>query len=546
MLKSNFEEQLKSTVDNFAKAKGIEEEIRFVVEIPPKNINADLALNVAMIIAKKTKTNPKIIAQELIEIINRDFSNIIKLAEIAGAGFINLHFTDNYLQQELNKILDKKENYAKQTNIKQDKIMIEFVSANPTGPLHIGHGRGAAIGDSLSRILKHLGYNVVKEYYLNDVGNQMNVLGESTKIRYKQLKGEDIPFLDDGYKGEYIKDIAKDLINEGKNFEDIDFKKEPHKRILETIKKDLHQFRVDFDSWFSESKIAVDKDEKGKTEVDKACKYLLDKGNAFEQDGALWLKSTDYEDDKDRVLRRTDGRYTYLASDVAYHKNKYERNFSQIINLWGADHHGYVARIQAAIQMLGQKKDSLKIILYQLVSLVRNGEPVAMSTRSGDFITLKDVLDEVGTDACRFFFLLRASDSQLEFDLELAKKQTSENPVFYVQYVNARCQSILKDYKEDSSNANLSLLNTKEEKDLIKKLISLEDILLICAKTKSPHHLTTYLIETADIYHRFYERCKVLQENKELEKARIQLLKAVSTVITLGLDLLGVSAPYKM
>ena len=546
MLKSNFEEQLKSTVDNFAKAKGIEEEIRFVVEIPPKNINADLALNVAMIIAKKTKTNPKIIAQELIEIINRDFSNIIKLAEIAGAGFINLHFTDNYLQQELNKILDKKENYAKQTNIKQDKIMIEFVSANPTGPLHIGHGRGAAIGDSLSRILKHLGYNVVKEYYLNDVGNQMNVLGESTKIRYKQLKGEDIPFLDDGYKGEYIKDIAKDLINEGKNFEDIDFKKEAHKRILETIKKDLHQFRVDFDSWFSESKIAVDKDEKGKTEVDKACKYLLDKGNAFEQDGALWLKSTDYEDDKDRVLRRTDGRYTYLASDVAYHKNKYERNFSQIINLWGADHHGYVARIQAAIQMLGQKKDSLKIILYQLVSLVRNGEPVAMSTRSGDFITLKDVLDEVGTDACRFFFLLRASDSQLEFDLELAKKQTSENPVFYVQYVNARCQSILKDYKEDSSNANLSLLNTKEEKDLIKKLISLEDILLICAKTKSPHHLTTYLIETADIYHRFYERCKVLQENKELEKARIQLLKAVSTVITLGLDLLGVAAPYKM
>ena len=546
MLKSNFEEQLKSTVDNFAKAKGIEEEIRFVVEIPPKNINADLALNVAMIIAKKTKTNPRIIAQELIEIINRDFSNIIKLAEIAGAGFINLHFTDNYLQQELNKILDKKENYAKQTNIKQDKIMIEFVSANPTGPLHIGHGRGAAIGDSLSRILKHLGYNVVKEYYLNDVGNQMNVLGESTKIRYKQLKGEDIPFLDDGYKGEYIKDIAKDLINEGKNFEDIDFKKESHKRILETIKKDLHLFRVEFDSWFSESKIAVDTDENGKTEVDKVCKYLLDKGNAFEQDGALWLKSTDYEDDKDRVLRRTDGRYTYLASDVAYHKNKYERNFSQIINLWGADHHGYVARIQAAIQMLGQKKDSLKIILYQLVSLVRNGEPVAMSTRSGDFITLKDVLDEVGTDACRFFFLLRASDSQLEFDLELAKKQTSENPVFYVQYVNARCQSILKDYKEDSSNANLSLLNTKEEKDLIKKLISLEDILLICAKTKSPHHLTTYLIETADIYHRFYERCKVLQENKELEKARIQLLKAVSTVITLGLDLLGVSAPYKM
>ena len=400
MLKFNFEEQLKNTIDDFAKSKGIEEEIKFVVEIPPKNINADLALNAAMIIAKKMRTNPRIIAQELMEIIKKDFSNIIKLAEIAGAGFINLHFTDEYLQGELNKILDKKENYAKQENIKQDKIMVEFVSANPTGPLHIGHGRGAAIGDSISRILKHLGYNVVKEYYLNDVGNQMNVLGESVKTRYRQLKGEDIPFLDDGYKGEYIKDIAQDLINEGKNFEDIDFKKESHTRILETIKKDLQQFRVDFDSWFSESKIAVDKDENGETEVDKVCKYLLDKGNAFEQDGALWLKSTDYGDDKDRVLKRTDGRYTYLASDVAYHKNKYERNFAQVINLWGADHHGYVARIQAAIQMLGQKKEALKVILYQLVSLVRNGQPVAMSTRSGDFVTLKDVLDEVGTDAC--------------------------------------------------------------------------------------------------------------------------------------------------
>jgi arginyl-tRNA synthetase len=547
MLKFNFEEQLKNVIDNFAKSKGIEEKVSFVVEIPPKNINADLALNAAMIIAKKIRTNPRIIATELIEIISKEFSNTIKSAEIAGAGFINLHFTDEFLQQELNKILSKKQDYAKQENINKDKIMVEFVSANPTGPLHIGHGRGAAIGDSLSRILKHLGYNTVKEYYLNDVGNQMNVLGESTKTRYRQLKGEDIPFLEDGYKGEYIREIAQDLINEGKKFEEIDFKKESHTRILETIKKDLEKFRVSFDSWFSESKIASDKDENGKTQVDNVCQYLKEKGDAFEQDGALWLKSTLYGDDKDRVLRRTDGRYTYLASDVAYHKNKYERKFAQVINLWGADHHGYVARIMAAIQMLGQKKEALKVILYQLVSLVRNGQPVAMSTRSGEFITLRDVLDEVGTDACRFFFLLRAPDSQLEFDLELAKKQTSENPVFYVQYVNARCQSILKEYKEDSSSANLSLLNSKEEKDLIKKLISFEDTLLICDKTKSPHHLTTYLIETADIYHRFYEKCRVLNtDNKELEKARIQLLKAVSIVITVGLDLLGVSAPEKM
>ncbi|MBQ3834039.1 MAG: arginine--tRNA ligase [Elusimicrobia bacterium] len=546
MLKFNFEQRLKNTVNSFAKTKGLEEEISFMAEIPPKNINADLALNAAMVMAKKIKTNPRNVAVELIEIIKKEFSDIVQSAEIAGAGFINIHFTEDYLNKELNKILDKKENYAKQENINKDKIMVEFVSANPTGPLHIGHGRGAAIGDSLARILKHLGYNVVKEYYLNDVGNQMNVLGESTKTRYRQLKGEDIPFLDDGYKGEYIKDIAQALINEGKNFDDIDFKKESHTRILETIKKDLEQFKVSFDSWFSESKIAAEKDDAGKTQVDKVCEFLKEKDFAFEQEGALWLKSTLYGDDKDRVLRRTDGRYTYLASDVAYHKNKYEREFAQVINLWGADHHGYVPRIMAAIQMLGQKKEALKVILYQLVSLMRNGQPVAMSTRSGEFITLKEVIDEVGSDACRFSFLLRAPDSPLEFDLELAKKQTTENPVFYVQYVNARCQSILREYKDDTSSADLKLLSSKEERDLIKKLISFEDILLICDKTKSPHHLTTYLMETADIYHRFYEKCRVLGVDKELEKARIQLLKAVSIIITVGLSLLGVSAPEKM
>ena len=547
MLKFNIENRLKVLIDEFALSKGLQEEIAFSVEIPPKNINADLALNAAMVIAKKIKTNPRIIAQELSDIITAKLQSSVKAAEIAGAGFINLYFTDYFLQEELKKILDKKENYAKQESFGKEKIMVEFVSANPTGPLHIGHGRGAAIGDSLSRILKHLGYDIVKEYYLNDVGNQMNVLGESAKTRFRQLKGEDIPFLEDGYKGDYIKDIAQDLINEGKNVEDTDFREESHKRILETIKQDLEIFRVNFDNWFSESKIASEQDDSGKTEVDKVCDYLKTKGYAYEKDDALWLASSNYGDDKDRVLKRSDGRYTYLASDIAYHKNKYEREFSKVINLWGADHHGYVARINAAIQMLGQKKEALKVILYQLVSLVRNGEPVAMSTRSGEFITLKDVLSEVGTDACRFFFLLRAPDSQLEFDLELAKKQTSENPVFYVQYVNARCNSIFREYKNDAVvAADFALLNTKEEKDLIKKLISFEDVLLICDKTKSPHHLTTFLIETADIYHRFYEKCRVLGNEEKLTKTRIELLKAVSVIITKGLDLLGVSAPEKM
>ena len=547
MLKVNIEQQLKVIINEFSISKGLNEDILFTVEIPPKNINADLALNAAMIIAKKIKTNPRIIAKELIDIITIKLALVIKTAEIAGAGFINLYFTDTFLQKELERILEEKDHYAKQENFNKEKIMVEFVSANPTGPLHIGHGRGAAIGDSLARILKHLGYNVVKEYYLNDVGNQMNILGQSTETRYKQLKGENIPFLENGYQGDYIKDIAKDLINEGKNAEEINFKEESHKRILETIKKDLNLFAVSFDSWFSESKIAEEKDVNGKTEVDKVCDYLQSKNYAYQKDDALWLSSTNYGDDKDRVLKRSDGRYTYLASDVAYHKNKYERGFTKVINLWGADHHGYVARINAAIQMLGQKKGALKVILYQLVSLVRNGEPVAMSTRSGEFIPLQEVLAEVGSDACRFFFLLRAPDSQLEFDLELAKKQSSENPVFYVQYVNARCHSIFKDYKEDNNiPLDFNLLNSKEERDLIKKLISFEDVLLICDKTMSPHHLTTYLTETADIYHRFYEKCRVLGNEDKLTKARIELLKAVSIIITKGLDLLGVSSPEKM
>lgn len=547
MLKVNIEQQLKVIINKFAVSKGLNEDILFTVEIPPKNINADLALNAAMIIAKKMKINPRIVAQELINIITSQLSSVIKTAEIAGAGFINLYFTDTFLQEELERILKEKDNYAEQKNFNKEKIMVEFVSANPTGPLHIGHGRGAAIGDSLARILKHLGYNVVKEYYLNDVGNQMNILGQSTEIRYKQLKGDNIPFLENGYQGDYIKDIAQDLINEGKNAEEINFKEESHKRILETIKKDLNLFAVSFDSWFSESKIAEEKDVNDKTEVDKVCDYLQSKNYAYKKDDALWLSSTSYGDDKDRVLKRSDGRYTYLASDVAYHKNKYERGFTKVINLWGADHHGYVARINAAIQMLGQNKEALKVILYQLVSLVRNGEPVAMSTRSGEFIPLQEVLAEVGSDACRFFFLLRAPDSQLEFDLELAKKQSSENPVFYVQYVNARCHSIFKDYKENNNiPLDFNLLNSKEEKDLIKKLISFEDVLLICDKTMSPHHLTTYLTETADIYHRFYEKCRVLGNEEKLTKARIELLKAVSIIITKGLNLLGVSAPEKM
>lgn len=549
MLKQRITEKLNVIVTQYAKEKGLDENIVFSVEVPPKNIDADFAVNAAMIIAKKLKTNPRNVAQELIEVILAELKGLVSKAEIAGAGFINLHMKNECLYAELKNILEQKEKYGSLSSNNKEKIMVEFVSANPTGPLHIGHGRGAAIGDSLARVLKHLGYNVTKEYYLNDVGNQMLVLADSVKVRYMQLKGEDIPFPEDGYKGEYIADIAKRLIKEGKNIEDIDFKKEAVKDILATIENDLNDFAVTFDNWFSEGKIAADKDASGKTEVDKACEYLENKGDAYAQEDALWLASTKFGDDKDRVLKRGDGRYTYLASDVAYHKNKFERGFTKLVNLWGADHHGYVARITACVQMLGFPKEALKVILYQLVSLVRNGQPVAMSTRSGEFITLKEVVDEVGKDACRFLFLLRAPDSQLEFDLELAKKQSSENPVFYVQYVNARCNSIMRESKNRidlPGTVDYSLLNTKEERDLIKQLAAFCDTLSICEKTMSPHYFTAYLMELADMYHKFYEKCRVLSEDPNLTAARLKLIEAVMSIIKSALGLLGVSAPEKM
>jgi arginyl-tRNA synthetase len=552
MIRQNIKGSLEAIITKYLQDNGITDSLDFTLEVPPKNIDADFALNAAMLIAKKVKINPRTVAQELIDITVKKIPELIEKAEIAGAGFINLRIKNEILYKELETILKEKDKYGSFPEKNKEKILIEFVSANPTGPLHIGHGRGAAIGDSISRILKHLGYNVTKEYYLNDCGNQMLVLSKSAEIRFRQLKGEKIDFPADHYQGGYITDIAKRLVSENRDVDEINFKYEAVKEILSGIKNDLKDFAVEFDDWFSETKITVDKDKNGKTEVDKTCKYLLTKGGAYAKDSALWLASTKFGDDKDRVLKRSDGRYTYLASDTTYHKNKFERGFTKLINLWGADHHGYVARIKACVQMLGFDKEALDIILYQFVSLVRNGQSVTMSTRKGEFITLKEVVNEVGKDVCRFFFLLRAPDSQLEFDLELAKKQSSENPVFYVQYVNARCISIINESKNRSGitaeikNTNFSLLNTKEERDLIKQLAAFCDTLALSEKTMSPHHFTIYLIELADIFHKFYEKCRVLTGDANLTSARLKLIEAVAIIIKNGLNLLGISAPDKM
>ncbi|MDR3281857.1 MAG: arginine--tRNA ligase [Endomicrobium sp.] len=538
---------LNNIVAKYLQTVSVASNSNFIVQTPPKNIDADFALNVAMLISKKTKKPPRIVAQELANIIIKEIPELVEKVETSSAGFINLCINNEVLYKELKSILEEKDKYGSLSKNNKKRIIIEFVSANPTGPLHVGHGRGAAIGDSLARILKYLGYSVTKEYYLNDVGNQMFLLAKSTEIRYRQLKGEKIDLPADHYQGSYIIDIAKRLLSEGRSINQIDFKHESVSEILKAIKYDLEKFNIEFDNWFFESTLTNTIDKNGKTEIAKISEFFLKKGFAYIKDDILWLASTKFGDDKDRALRRSDGRYTYFASDIAYHMNKFKRGFTKLINLWGADHHGYVARIKACVQMLGFKKETLHIILYQLVSLLRNDSSVSMSTRTGEFITLRKVIDEVGKDVCRFFFLLRSPDSQLKFDLELAKKQSNENPIFYVQYVNARCNSILKkstdrnDIMIDTKNIDFSLLNTKEERNLIKQLIAFCDTLVISEKTMSPHHLTTYLIKLADVYHKFYEKCRVLANDSNLASARLKLIESVMIIIKNCLGLLGIS-----
>lgn len=570
MLKKIIRYRIDEVVGPWLKERGIETVPLYSLEEPPKNIDADLACNLCMMLSKQLKSNPRKIAEELSALIAGSLKSYISAVDIAGAGFLNLKISDELLYSELKKILDAKplsmDNSARQgtsasqaqaalgirgepeTQAQGEKLLLEFVSANPTGPLHIGHGRGAAIGDSIARIYSYLGRNISREYYLNDIGNQMDLLGQSVEARYKELKGKLVEFPENGYKGHYIKEIAEKLektyaakiIVTGTT---ADFTKFALTEIIEMIKSDLAGFDVHFDTWFSESTIIP--------HIESVCDLLKQKELAYEDQGALWFASTRFGDDKDRVLRRSDGRYTYLASDIAYHKNKIDRGFTELIDIWGADHHGYVPRMKAAMESLSRKKDDLKIILYQLVSLVREGKPVSMSTRAGEFVALQDVVDEVGKDACRFFFLLRAPDSQLEFDLELAKKQSKENPVYYVQYVHARCCSILRESKKQSSmnddtQVDLSLLKTSEERALIKKLLFLQDVVELCAKNLSPHYLTTYLMEVADLYHRFYERCRVLTDDKSLTCSRLLLIKSVASIVKTGLNLVGVSAPEKM
>jgi len=526
-------------------------DVNIEIEIPKEEGFGDLSTPVAMGLAKPLKKPPKKIAEDIVNSVEN--KEIFEKIDIAGPGFINFTFSKKHLCDELKKLIEKQDNFLIEDIGKGRKVQIEFVSANPTGPLHLGHGRGAALGAALSNLLQEAGYKVEREYYINDAGRQVRLLGMSVFAKYKQLTGMDYPFPEDGYRGEYIEDIAKEY----QRTEDRRQKSEEgllntitdfaYKKMLDAIKKDLKDFGVFFDSWQSEKELY----EKG--EVVQAINDLKKRGYIYEKDGATWFKSTEFGDDKDRVVIKREGDYTYFAPDIAYHRKKVEKGFDEIIDIWGADHHGYVPRMQAVIQALGYPKEHLRVLLVQMVTLLRGGKPVQMSKRAGEFITLREVIDEIGADTTKFLFLTRRSDSHLEVDIEVAKAQSSENPVYYVQYAHARINSIFEKAKESSqfmahgswNDFNGNLFN-EEEIRIIKKLLLYPMMFKNAAIAHEPHRITFYLQEIAGMFHPYYHKHRVISEDIELTKARLTLCKAIQIVLRHGLKILGVNAPERM
>jgi arginyl-tRNA synthetase len=538
-------------------AKGEELEITdlppLLLEPPKQREFGDLASNVAMVWAKRRKKPPRAIAEAIVKNLD-DREGIIARAEIAGPGFINFTFSPKFFYQRLREF----EAQSKmEPNIgRGERVQVEFASANPTGPLHVGHGRVAVIGDVLARLFAATGFDVEREYYVNDAGNQMEKLGLSIDVRYRELFGEKIDFPEDGYPGDYVRELAADaksrwddkFLSEPKGAAVAFFSQFGGENLLARIRDDLSKFGIGFDSFVSE------KDLMARGEVEKAIAALSQRGKLYEQEGARWFKSTEYGDDKDRPLIKSDGGLTYFASDIAYHRNKLERGFKKLVNVWGADHHGYVARLKAALAAFGYDPEILQVVLVQLVQLTRGGEPVRMGKRQGEFVALSEVLDEVGKDAARFFFLLRKSDSHLDFDLELAKKESSENPVFYVQYAHARIASIFEQARQGGHeidevairDVKLERLAQPEELTLIKRVVQFSEVVEESVKELEPHRLAFYLLELAGDFHRYYNRSRVISEDSDLTRARLVLLRDVQKVIGRGLNLLGVTAPLKM
>ena len=522
-----------------------------LLEVPPQKEFGDFATNIAMQSARIAHKSPRMIADILLKHLDAPW---LEKAEVAGAGFINFFLKHDIIYDTLCHILEQGKQYGQAPLRAEDTVQVEYVSANPTGPLHVGHGRGAAYGSALVNLLRAAGYNVQSEYYINDAGNQMNNLAASVNARYLELLGKKAEIPENGYHGADIIDTARAIIEQdGDKYLQMDekdrleiFKNRAYEEKLKALKRDLESFNVTFDKWVSERTLHPEA-------IKKACETLKGNGNMYEKDGALWLKSTAYGDDKDRVVIRDNGVPTYLAADIAYHKNKYERQFKKLINIWGADHHGYVARVKAAMAALGLDPNQLEILLLQMVSLFRNGELVKMSKRTGQAITLNELIEEVGTDAARYFFIMRSLDTQLDFDLDLAKSHSNENPVYYIQYANARIFSIYKQVAENGDVFDMTWKNTKwdklkEERELalIKKMAAYPEEIRKAAADRAPHRIAHFAYEMAGLFHAFYNNCHIIQTDKELEEARLALVTAVQITIANCLAVLGISAPETM
>jgi arginyl-tRNA synthetase len=521
-----------------------------VIEHPQNPEHGDFASGLPLKLARTMKMPPLTIAEKVVKHMSPP-PEIGKVA-IAPPGFINFTLRDDWLAKQVESILTADESYGNLTLGKGSHIQIEFVSVNPTGPLHVGHGRGAVLGSTLANILTAAGYSVEKEYYLNDAGSQIDAFARSLYARYQQCLGRKVNLPPDAYLGNYMIDLAKEIAEgEGDKFLALPQEEATSElteiglvKMIQSIKQDLKLINVEFDTWFSEKKLYQNK------QYEQAMALLQSKGYITNRDNATWFESSAMGEDKDNVLVRSDGSPTYFASDIAYHYNKFwERGFDTVIDIWGADHQGHVHRMKAAIKALGKDPDQLKIIICQLVTLRRGEKIVRVSKRSGDIVTLREVMDEVGPDACRFFFLSRSADSQMDFDIELAKKQSADNPVYYVQYAHARIASILRLAKQrdiDYSQGDVSLLSTEPELTLIRRLILLSEIIEEVANTLEPHHLPYYAQDLATVFHSFYKQCRVISKDEALTRARLKLVRATQIVLAKTLHLMGMTAPERM
>lgn len=551
-----------------AGALPLEEVPQPTLERPREEGHGDWACTIAMRLAKAARMNPRQIAQILVD--NLPENELIETVEIAGPGFINLTLANSVFQNVIAEVRAQGSDYGKSTLPKPCKVDLEYVSANPTGPMHVGHGRWAALGDSIARVMRHAGYDVDEEFYINDQGNQMNVFADSLVVRYQQALGQDVEMPEASYGGGYVKELAQQIIErDGDKWLSVDpderrheFREMGYKAMMENVKETLEIFGNHFDTWFSERSLFV-ADEEGKTKVDRAFEVMKEKGYIFEQDGATYFRSTAFGDEKDRVLIKTNGELTYFMSDVAYHYDKMQRGYDHLIDIWGADHHGYIPRCQAMMAAWGYP-GALEVVLGQLVTLFRDGQQVRMSKRTGEMITFRELIDEVGVDATRYMMLSKSSDQSIDFDIEVAKKKDASNPVYYVQYAHARICSILRkaaqarDIETEGvsvaelaealsiNNADLSVLTHESELELMRKMADFTDLVAGAARDRAPFRLTHYAQDLAALFHSFYTNCRVIGEGEQLEQARLALADSARIVLALALGLLGVSAPEHM